>query len=66
MKADAIRELTDDELEQALEDTRKELFNVKIQHSTSQLEAPLQIRRLRRNVARIQTEASKRKKAQGV
>lgn len=61
MKAKAIRELTAEELEQRLGESRKELFNLRMQQSTGQLENPVRIRHLRREIARIQTV-----RAQGV
>lgn len=61
MKASNLRELTAEELQQRVEDTRKELFNLRLQVATSQLENPLQIRKLRRNIARLQTVLSSRK-----
>jgi large subunit ribosomal protein L29 len=60
MKPKAIRELTDDELAQQLRDTRKELFNLRLQQSTGQLENASRIRELRRDVARINTVATER------
>jgi large subunit ribosomal protein L29 len=55
MKASQIRELTLDEIEEKLLDTRKELFNLRVQDSVGQAEQPLRIRQLRREVARILT-----------
>jgi large subunit ribosomal protein L29 len=55
MKATEIRELTEAELQQRLGDTRRELFNLRVQQSYGQLEKPSRIRDLRRDVARIQT-----------
>lgn len=61
MKAVSMREMSVDELSQQLEDTQKELFNLKIQQSTSQLEQPLQIRKLRRDIARVRTVLRERR-----
>ena len=59
-----IRELTDDELRQKFDDTKKELFNLRVQQSTGQLEKPVRIRELRREVARILTIMQERKRTQ--
>ena len=40
MKASALRELSAAELENKLSELKKELFNLKFQHSTNQLENP--------------------------
>lgn len=55
MKAKDLREKTAEELQQQLEETKKELFNLRLQQVTGQLENPARIRRLRREVARIKT-----------
>jgi large subunit ribosomal protein L29 len=57
-----IRESTDEELASSLERTRDELFRLKLQRSTNQLENTMQIRAKRREVARLMTVASARKK----
>lgn len=63
MKAMELRELTDEELRQRHEDTRKELFNLRVQQSTGQIEKATRIRELRREVARILTVMHGRMKA---
>ena len=63
MKAMELRELTDEELRQRHEDTRKELFNLRVQQSTGQIEKATHIRELRREVARILTVMHGRTKA---
>ncbi|MBU0678058.1 MAG: 50S ribosomal protein L29 [Verrucomicrobia bacterium] len=60
MKASELRDLTVDELQQRYEETQKELFNLRIQQSTGQLENPIRMRDLRRDVARIKTIISER------
>ena len=50
-----LRELSIDEIEQALADTGEELFNLRFQHATGQLENYRRLRQLRREVARIKT-----------
>ena len=61
MKAAEIRELTEGELRQRLQDTQKELFNLRIQQSYGQLEKSSRIRELRRDIARINTVISHRR-----
>ena len=55
MKATEARELSVSDLEEKLEDARKELFNLRVQQATGQAEQPLRIRTLRREIARIHT-----------
>ena len=62
MKASEYRELTEDELRQKYDDTKKELFNLRVQQSTGQLEKAVRIRELRREVARILTIMQERKR----
>jgi large subunit ribosomal protein L29 len=50
-----LRELSTEEVEQALEETKEELFNLRFQHATGQLENYRRLRQLRRDVARIMT-----------
>ena len=55
MKSKEIRELNVDQLKQQLIAKEEELFNLKIQLSTKQLENPMKIREARRHVARLKT-----------
>ncbi len=66
MKAREHRELTDEELQQRYEDTRKELFNLRIQQSTGQIEKATRLRLLRREVARLLTVQRERERAKQV
>ena len=50
-----MREMTDAELAAELEKMKKELFNLRFQHVTGQLENPLQMREVRKNIARVKT-----------
>ena len=43
------------DLEQALIDAKKELFNLRFQNATNQLDTTARIREVRKNIARIQT-----------
>ncbi len=55
MKADELRNLTDAELEQKVREFKEELFNLRFQHATAQLDNPLRIREVKRIIARIKT-----------
>ena len=55
MKASDVRSKTADELKDQLVDLKKEQFNLRFQRATQQLEAPAQVRKVRRDIARIKT-----------
>jgi large subunit ribosomal protein L29 len=55
MKIEKIRELTDIELDQELKKAKEELFNLRFQHVTGQLENPIRMRDVKRKVARLKT-----------
>lgn len=55
MKVLELKEQTREELETKLLEAKKSLFNLKLQKSTGQLENPLRIRNLRKDIARIKT-----------
>ena len=55
MKTGELRRLSDEELLRELEDRRKELFNLRYQASTEQVENPALISQTRRELARIKT-----------
>ena len=65
MKAAEIKDKTKIELNAQSRDLRLELFNLKLQRATSQLEKPIRLRDLRRDIARVETRLSqlKRKEA---
>ena len=56
MKMTDIRELSDEELTKKLEDGRAELFNLRFQMATSQLDNPARVKTVKRDIARVQTE----------
>ena len=62
MKARDIRELSPEELQHQYDEVTAELFNLRMQRSTGQLENPIRLRLLRRDVARLKTELNERKK----
>lgn len=55
MRADELRNLTDVELDQKLREFKEELFNLRFQHATAQLDNPTRIREVKRIIARIKT-----------
>jgi large subunit ribosomal protein L29 len=55
MKMSEVNELTVVELETKGRDLRVELFNLRIQKTTAQLEKPHRVKQLRRDVARMET-----------
>ncbi|HEY5555795.1 50S ribosomal protein L29 [Acetobacterium sp.] len=55
MKPIEIRELTTVELETKLGDLKVELFNLRFQHATGQLENPMRIKEVKKTYARIKT-----------
>lgn len=55
MKANELRELTTVELEGKLGDLKEELFNLRFQHATGQLENPMRIKEVKKTYARIKT-----------
>ena len=60
MKQKEIVILTDDELSDKLDVFQKNLHDLKLTHVVSPVENPLQIRNLRRAIARLKTELVKR------
>ena len=55
-----LNSLSTEELQEMLVNTENELNKLKMSHKTAELENPLEIRFVRRNVARINTEIKKR------
>jgi large subunit ribosomal protein L29 len=55
MKPSEFRALTIDELEGKEQDLRKELFNLKFQQATGEIENPLRIDAVKRDIARVLT-----------
>lgn len=55
MKPSELRELTSTELETKLGDIKEELFNLRFQHATGQLENPVLIREVKKTYARVKT-----------
>ena len=55
MKAAEMRELDVEELQRRVAATRRELFNLRFQHATGQLENMGQLKEVRKNIARLLT-----------
>lgn len=57
-KAAEIKDLTSPELQAKGRDLRHELFNLRLQQASSQLEKPSRMRTLRKDIARVETQLS--------
>ena len=55
MKAKEIRELSVEELEVKLTELKKDLFNLRLQNATNQLDNPTRIAEVKRDIARVNT-----------
>ena len=55
MKVNQIRDLNHDEQIDKLKSLKEELFNLRFQHATGQLENPMRIREVKRSIAQINT-----------
>ena len=55
MKASQLRELTAEELQQKLKDLKEELFNLRFQLAINQLENPMRISAVKKDIARVHT-----------
>ena len=55
MKANKVRDLSINELEQKLVELKGELFNLRFQMATGQLENPMRVRDVKKSIARIKT-----------
>ncbi|HUE73439.1 MAG TPA: 50S ribosomal protein L29 [Pirellulaceae bacterium] len=64
MKAAELREMSDDQLQLTLKETEQNLFRLTMQAQTERLDAPSELRRNRRLVARIKTVQTQRQSAQ--
>ena len=60
MKQSEIKDLSAAQLQEKLSETKKTYNDLKMAHAVSPIENPLQIRGVRRSVARIETELTKR------
>lgn len=64
MKMSELKDLTLVELQAKGRDLRQELFNLRLQKAGSRLENPVRLRLLRRDLARVETAITARKKNQ--
>ena len=55
MKAKEIRDMSREEMSAKLEELKKDLFNLRFQHATNQLDNPIKIVAVKRDIARINT-----------
>lgn len=66
MKAREIQELQVSELEKRIREEEENLVHLKFQKATSQLESPIKIRLVRRDIARMKTVLNEKKKSSPV
>ncbi|MBQ3118140.1 MAG: 50S ribosomal protein L29 [Clostridia bacterium] len=64
MKVNEIRALSTEELESNLADLKKELFNLRFQNATNQLENPMRIVEVKKTIAKVKTVMAERKLAE--
>ena len=55
MKVNEIRDLNSDERNEKLKSLKEELFNLRFQKTTGQLENPMRIREVKRSIAQVKT-----------
>ncbi|MDD3831063.1 MAG: 50S ribosomal protein L29 [Clostridia bacterium] len=64
MKASKIRELNNEELVAKLADLKKELFNLRLSHSSGQLSNNMALSLCKKDIARVQTVLKQRESTQ--
>jgi len=62
-QANELREMSDEQLELTLKDTSEHLFRMRIQSQTERLDAPSELRKQRRLIARVKTIQTERAKS---
>ncbi len=62
MKMSELKDLTLEELAAKSRDLRQDMFNLRLQQASSQLEKPARLRALRKDIARIETRISAKRK----
>ena len=55
MKAKELRELSNEELQDKINELKGELFNLRFQSATGQLDNPMRIKEVRKSIARVHT-----------
>ncbi len=61
--AKELKEMSDEQLEFALKEAQQELFRLRFQASTEKLDAPSNLKKLRREIARVKTIQGERQRA---
>jgi large subunit ribosomal protein L29 len=61
LKVDDIRAMTEDQMEDAVLNLKKERFNLRFQRATGQLENTSRLKQARRDIARIKTIAAQKR-----
>ena len=59
MKANEVRKMSSNELESKLVELKKDLFNLRLQHATNQLENPIRIAEVKKDIACVSSRADK-------
>ncbi len=65
MKPSELRAMTIDELTKREQDLRKELFNLRFQQATGEIENPMRICAVRKDIAKVLTIRSEKSKVKG-
>jgi len=55
MKASEVRKMSASELESKLMELKKDLFQLRLQHATNQLDNPIRIAQVKKDIARVKT-----------
>ncbi len=55
MKSNELRDMTQIELNEKLADLKKELFNLRFQNAVNQLENPMRLNAVKKDIARVKT-----------
>lgn len=63
MKASEIRDLSVAELNEKLDELSQELFNLRFQHAVNQLDNPLRMKAVKKDIARVKTIISEKQSA---
>ena len=63
MKANEVRKMSANELETKLAELKKDLFNLRLQHATNQLDNPGKIADVKHDIARVKTVLRERELA---
>ena len=65
MEMNDIRKLTTEEIAKKISDNKKELFDLRLKQATGNLDKPHQIKKLRKEIARLKTVLNEKKKEGG-